>query len=402
MCDFRRMAVGLCFFAGGCAGFDLAKYADVADAVPTSVTFKCESSAEKSFAQDYRAVRFDAASVAGDVPARLGDTDAMKAVSKVFGALAAPGRESGAKSADAATYLGPSKAPSVSVSADDMKVFFRAFAETMATGATYTGASVDAGGEKSAGERELAEAFKDYYRAYLKGKFVTRTGKTLAKAEIKNGIGNDALTGALTVFLEVLHDVYLKTPVLVAEAAAENKAAPADGKASGKIYYPGVNDKKPTGAELGYVDLISVAADSRACGVTKREAEAIAFLSGLAGEKSAILSGLAIEAFGGLELSFVVGGHFSVGDNKTLAELTKAFFESLSRRTAERGAYEFFWHFAYATKIGGNDPGAADDGAAPGPGTKAAVGLAHFPGTGEKAAPDAKIAKVAAFLEGFH
>lgn len=401
MRDFRRMAVGLCLFAGGCASFDLAKYADVADAVPTSVTFKCENPAEKSFAQDYRPVRFGAASAA-DVPARLGDTDAMKAVSKVFDALAAPGRESGVKSAGAATYLAPPNARDVSISADDMKVFFKAFAETMATGATYTGASGDAGGEKSAGKKELADAFKDYYRAYLKGKFVTRTGKTLAKAEIKNGIGNDALTGALTVFLEALHDFYLKTPVLVAEAAAENKAAPADGKAPGKVYYPGVNDKKPTGAELGYVDLVSVATDSRACGVTKREAEAIAFLSGLAGEKSAILSGLAIEAFGGLEFSFVVGGHFSVGDNKTLAELVKAFFESLSRRVAERGAYEFFWHFAYATKGGGNDPGPADDGAAPGPGTKAAVGLAHFPGAGEKAAPDGKIERVAAFLEGFH
>ena len=66
------------------------------------------------------------------------------------------------------------------------------------------------------------------------------------------------------------------------------------------------------------------------------------FFSELAAEQGEVVSGMILESFGGGEAGFVVAGHFSVGDNKTLATIVKTFFEHLFRRASTHALYEAF------------------------------------------------------------
>ncbi|MEQ9200701.1 MAG: hypothetical protein RLN80_12000, partial [Rhodospirillales bacterium] len=159
--------------------------------------------------------------------------------------------------------------------------------------------------------------------------------KKLAKPDISQGVDNATLDAVLTIFLEALGDLKFKTPVIKSEK---------EGK---PFYFPGQSKLEPTAAKLMIVDVVDVATETNVCGVTEKEAEAISWLASLAEDKSSIVSAMAIESLGGLELSFVIGGHFSIGDNKTLASVVKTFIGTSSRYIAEYGSYKLFWHAAY-------------------------------------------------------
>ena len=93
---------------------------------------------------------------------------------------------------------------------------------------------------------------------------------------------------------------------------------------------------EPTAAALGHAPRRAVGDDQR---ITKSEAQAIQYFAGLGAEQSKTLAGIAVRLFGDLELSFVIGGHFSFGDNDTLAEVADTFFERSSRRLIESRAH---------------------------------------------------------------
>lgn len=167
-----------------------------------------------------------------------------------------------------------------------------------------------AGGSSSAWRRA-----QQYLAAYFAGEFVDRSGTKLSKPEITSNVGNDTITAFLTVSLEALYDSMYALPVFTA-----------DGKpltATGLV---------PTAAILDPELLTPVAPDAP---VTENEARAIRFLSDVAADQSEFVSGLVVRAFADLELSFVVGGHVSFGDNETLAKISDLLFAISSRRVTE-------------------------------------------------------------------
>lgn len=83
-------------------------------------------------------------------------------------------------------------------------------------------------------------------------------------------------------------------------------------------------------------------------GIDGLELKGIRYLSGLASDQSKVLSGLAIRAFGDLEIGFAVGGHFSFGDNDTLAKVLDTIFEVASKRIVEASAYDGFRKLTWA------------------------------------------------------
>src|SRR5438094_922107 len=76
--------------------------------------------------------------------------------------------------------------------------------------------------------------------------------------------------------------------------------------------------------------------------VTLREARAIQVFSGMAADRSGAISSALVRSFGGAELSVVIGGKFSIGDNETLAKVVDTWVEATSRRLAEAVFYKQF------------------------------------------------------------
>lgn len=324
------LAVGV----GACGS--IGQIGNLADTIPTEVSFSCQAKGPqvRSGSRIAGAVDGPVAGVPVALPPKLATdkvanalVQAMSHVSRGTPTLRTEGSHF--------TYQGRAPLRLPDFSAKDMERFMEAFAETALRGQQYQETDTGVPVLRSAGDQSAraANLFAQYYRAYIKGEFVTRFGVKLAKPDIGKTIGNEMLSNTLAVFLEAVSDLSLHTPVLQSE--------------DGKKFYPGQNDKQPTAAVLKIVDVEKISSDSSACGITDKEAEAISWLANLAEEKSAIVSGLVLESFSGIELSFVLGGHFAIGDNQTLAALTKTFAGTSSKYLAEYAAYQFFWHFAY-------------------------------------------------------
>jgi hypothetical protein len=213
----------------------------------------------------------------------------------------------------------------LTVSSGDFEKFSQAFQDTMLNPAHYL-TNVTVASKKDG----ATPIFREYYRAYIAGKFITRRGATLSKPAITaKGIGNDVISSAFTVFLEASLDAALRTPVFYKK----------DPQGAKQFLNPG--GQEPTASKLNTVQSVEVVQPGQ-CGISEREVEVIAFLSELAGDKSELLSGLVLETIGGGEISFGLGGHFSIGDNSTLVTLVKTFFEANARRAMEHVAYELF------------------------------------------------------------
>lgn len=240
----------------------------------------------------------------------------------------------------------------IEVSAWDLKEFGNEYAKTILDPRTYIRDKGNVEQEGSSKERTLQNVFREYYNAYIEGNFVDRFGTKFSKPEIKKSISNDMISASLLVFLEAVADTKLNTPIVK----------------SGNTYYPSGGTAKPTALAVTLdgktiVPEIAASENPTACGITEKEAKAIMFLSNLSGDKSALVSKLVVEAFGGAEVSFVIGGHFSVGDNKTLSTIVSTFLESIFRRGTERITYEFFFDFTYGSPpAGGVAPGEIKSG----------------------------------------
>lgn len=154
--------------------------------------------------------------------------------------------------------------------------------------------------------------------------FIDREGGVYKRPEIKNSIGNDVITAVVQIVLEGLYDGLLDVPVFK------------DGDK-----YLTEKGAEPTVHKLKFAKSEELS-DPGSPGIDKYEFKAIRYLSGLAADQSKALSGSAIRAFGDLELGFVIGGHFSIGDNDTLAKIVDTIFEVSSKRIVEAGAYKGF------------------------------------------------------------
>jgi hypothetical protein len=232
------------------------------------------------------------------------------------------------------------KKSSVLFSSEDFKQFTSDTLPLLMAGdetgqATAKEEAVPVSGARVAGSRAfdaaMFERIQKYLIVYFKGKFVDRNGRKLSKPEVKENIGNDTITGVFTVVFEAVSDSLFRLPVFF-KVGENNQHVCLT--ASGEL---------PTAVILDENLKVLTGADNDPnIAFTAREAAAIQYLSNLAGDQSKIVSGFVFRLFNNVEVSFVIGADFAVGDNDTLAKLVDTFFEVGSRRTTEVSFAKYF------------------------------------------------------------
>ena len=202
----------------------------------------------------------------------------------------------------------------------------------------------------------FAERWFLYLKEYSTGEFVDRSGGRLARPQVSDsGVENDTIVGLTTVTLEAFYDhLFDGLPVYTDRVEKyEGEFQPIDGE-------PGLyrevfrkvtrttflmdEDRIPTAALFRATPRQSVVLDGRR-GITADELEAIRFVSNLSGEQSKALSGFILRFFGAVEITFVIGPHFSVGDHETFAKLVETIVEVTARRLTEVAAHRFFLEY---------------------------------------------------------
>lgn len=210
----------------------------------------------------------------------------------------------------------------IKVSKGDISSMTRMLNESFSTNAINFATS------KKDSEKKINKIIRQYLSAYYsdpKNGFINREGVIFKRPEIKNSIGNDVITAVIAISMEALFDGLLSTPVYVDKA---NKFQTSEGR-------------EPSVHKLKFAEPETIV-DRGQEGIDDLKLKAIRYLSGLAGDQSKTLSGAAYRAFGGMEVSFVIGGKFSFGDNDTLAKVLDTTFEVASKRIVEWAAYKGF------------------------------------------------------------
>jgi hypothetical protein len=206
-----------------------------------------------------------------------------------------------------------------------------------------------------------------YLREYFDGKFVTHFGGTIAQGQVnEKGIPDAAIAGVTTVFFEALFDYLDSTPIAADKdwntipggssngsvklddepdnfwgSAAKNQARPT-ALAVLKSFTLNGNEESLFG-NVGTKKNVTDANKDSGCGVTDEEARAISSVSTWFGNRVVIWNGAILEELASVNVGFVVGGNFAVGDNKTLVTVAKAAFEVIGRRAAEHVLYHVFY-----------------------------------------------------------
>jgi hypothetical protein len=199
----------------------------------------------------------------------------------------------------------------------------------------------------------FGDYFVDYYSAYFSVGFVDRFGTKLSVPQITQTITDTEITGAVAVFVELVADYMLRTPVWV------------DSKGN---YYPGTfaSGTKPTALTEGLAQQINLiesttplptgaptgATYTQLCGITALKAQAIQYLSLQAGNRASMLGGLVGGSFGGLSIGLGVLGKLSIGDNQTLENIVKTILDRSFERAMEEASYKILYWIPYdATSI---------------------------------------------------
>jgi hypothetical protein len=180
------------------------------------------------------------------------------------------------------------------------------------------------------GDTKVLGIIKEYLLLYYcddTNGFVDREGTVYKAPEFKGSIDNDVITALVGIVFEGLFDALLPVPVYV--------------KGDGETKYQTKNHKEPSAHRLKYAGEETIVAEGQN-GIDEYEHKAIRFLSSLAADQSKLISGAAYRMFGNLEIGFIVGGDFAVGDNETLAQVLDTTFAVSSRRLVEAAAYKGF------------------------------------------------------------
>ena len=180
---------------------------------------------------------------------------------------------------------------------------------------------------KSDSTKKIGKLIQQYLTSYYSDKdgYINREGTVFKRPEIKNSIGNDVITAFIAIILEGLFDGLLENPVYVDKGGGF--------QTSGGL--------EPSAHKYKYAKPQTIVERGKE-GVDDLELKAIRYLCGLASDQSKALSGAAYRSFGGITLSFVIGGKFSFGDNDTLAKVLDTAFEVASKRIVEEGARRGF------------------------------------------------------------
>lgn len=205
-------------------------------------------------------------------------------------------------------------------------------------------------------ETNFAKILTAYLKAYGSGEFVDRQGVNISKPKItSSGISDEDIQGLATVFFEALFDAWLGTPVFYTlnskvepvysdkEDISKNPGDIVSGigiKEYKRTYfseYFANSEDEPTANK--FVRKIKIKEDDDR-EINKDEAKCIQRVSKVAGKQSKALTGITLGLLSNINISFILGADFAIGDNKTLMHLAQTFAEVASRRWTEHATWQ--------------------------------------------------------------
>jgi hypothetical protein len=167
---------------------------------------------------------------------------------------------------------------------------------------------------------KLAQGYLCAYFMDEKNGFVDRDGTKYMAPEFKGKVENATITALVGIIWEAIADDLFQTPIWVTD--------------DGKYVTKGGNE--PTARKMIFAttgrDISERVVKPGEAGIEENKIKVMRFLSGLAGDQSKTLSGMAYKFIGKVNLHFVIGAGFSFGDNDTLAKVLDTSFEVVSRR----------------------------------------------------------------------
>jgi|GEM_PF-6200480 len=205
-------------------------------------------------------------------------------------------------------------------------------------------------------ETNFAKILIHYLKKYGSGEFVDRQGINISKPKItSSGISDEDIQGLATVFFEALFDAWLGTPVFYTlqykvepvfypEADISKEPGDTQNGISIKEYkrtyfseYFANSEDEPTSNK--FVRKIKIKEDDNQ-EINKDEAKCIIRVSKVAGKQSKALTGITLGFLSNVNISFILGADFAIGDNKTLMHLVQTVAEVTSRRWAEHATWK--------------------------------------------------------------
>lgn len=190
------------------------------------------------------------------------------------------------------------------------------------------------------GDNEFVTRLRTYLFAYFTAKdgFVSRTGAKLKPAGFEGDVSNDHILPVVAIFIEALTDQVLQFDYVNDRGSYR---APFPVMTTGGKYVVGhqptvslfqsKKQEEPIDREL------AEGPDS----VSEMEYKGVRYISGLAAENSEFLSGMLFRLIGDVQVAFVIGPHFSFGDNETLAKMVDTIIKGTVHQTVEAAAIKF-------------------------------------------------------------
>lgn len=215
--------------------------------------------------------------------------------------------------------------------------------------------------------QDFEKVLHAYLKEYASGRFVDRLGNNISKPNLSlSGISDDDIQGITTVFFEALFDSWFSdVPVFYRinnkvepkyKPDPKSHPDPCDETSSDpclpqkykleeiklenyqRIYFDEYitnGGGEPTAIKFARVEQIGERDDE----ISMKDIEKIQRSSKLAGKLSRSLTGLAFGFLNNVNVSFIIGADFAVGDSKTLMHLAQTLAEVWSRRVAEYAAW---------------------------------------------------------------
>jgi hypothetical protein len=183
-------------------------------------------------------------------------------------------------------------------------------------------------------------------------------------------IGDSEIAGALSVFIDVVMDYALRSPVWVDDINKPTKYYPADIDATSPAATAaappgpapaaaiptavafnklGVFEHHPTGypsfgnandmTTWTWTPILQISRSTGPCLINERKLQVTEFVAQLAGKEASGITGLLLGSFGGWGVSLGVFGKFSVGDNQTLQVVARTPLSKIAERIAAEEVY---------------------------------------------------------------
>ena len=173
------------------------------------------------------------------------------------------------------------------------------------------------------------EIFEKYIAAFVRGKFVTRRGVVLSQPRISSaGINNATVTAFIQVLVEAALDQITEVPCY------------ADARQT--LRWLNSGGRQPTFLIATGSAGVRFTTDASVDGVSLEEVEMMNYLASSAASRADILSDTIARRLSNVEISFVLGSDFAVGDDETLVSVTNMFVDAMVYRLVLHGAYSHY------------------------------------------------------------